>query len=310
MSGHRFCLLVHQLPPKPLYLRAKIRQRLAKVGAVALKNSVYVLPLRGDCLEDLQWIAQEAVAGGGDAFLCEARFLGGVDEAALQRRFNAERDADYRGLLAELRRGRGAVEAGVRVARLRQRFAEVAAIDFFGAPARKEVEREMQRLERRSKSETTSPKDAPAHALRELQRRTWVTRADPHVDRLASAWLIRRFVDRRARFRFADGKAKQLKPREIGFDMPGGAFTHEGERCTFETLLRRLRLTDPGLKAVAEIVHDIDLKDDKFSRAETDGVRSLLAGLYRTTPRDAARLERGMSLFDDLYESFKARAKA
>jgi len=305
MGERRFCLLVHQLPPKPLYLRAKVRQRLLKVGAVALKNSVYVLPLRDDCLEDMQWIAQEAAAGGGEAFLCEGRFVFGIDEPALVRRFNGERDADYRRLLAELRRrGTGSDDAGL--VRLRKRLAEIAAIDFFAAPARKEVEREMARLERRTKQRPAGPN---AVSARELRGRTWVTRSDPHVDRLASAWLIRRFVDPRARFRFVDAKAGRLKPRELGFDMPGGAFTHEGARCTFEVLLQRLGLADPALAEVAQIVHDIDLKDEKFARPETDGVRSVLAGLYRTTPENARRLERGLLLFDDLYQSFEASGK-
>lgn len=308
MPERLFCLLVHQLPPRPLYLRAQVRQRLFKVGAVALKNSVYVLPLRDDCLEDLQWIAQEAAAGGGEAFVCEARFLFGIDEAALLRRFNALRDADYRRLLAELRRQRGLGEADARLARLRKRLAEITAIDFFLAPARKEVEREMTKLEKPTRQRPA----VLLHALsrRELRGRTWVTRRDPHVDRLASAWLVRRFVDPRARFRFVDPRAARLKPRELGFDMPGGAFTHEGARCTFEVLVQRLGLGDPALRPIAEIVHDIDLKDAKFSRPETDGVRSLLAGLCRTTPDDAERLERGVALFDDLYQSFKAGGKA
>jgi hypothetical protein len=298
VSEPRFCLLVHQLPPRPRYLRAQVRQRLARVGALALKNSVYALPLRDECVEDLQWIAQEAAAAGGEAFTCEARFLSGVDTRGLVKRFQALREADYRRLLGELRR-KG---AGTRLPRLRKRLAEVVAIDFFGAAARQEVEREMKKLEKRTEK---PPAARQATALGELRGRTWVTRRDPHVDRLASAWLVRRFVDPRARFRFVDPKAPKLKPRELGFDMPGGAFTHEGGRCTFEVLVERLALRDPALVPIAEIVHDIDLKDARFSRAETDGVRSLLAGLYRTTPDDAERLERGVALFDDLYQSFR-----
>jgi hypothetical protein len=141
--------------------------------------------------------------------------------------------------------------------------------DFFGARGRKEVEREMKKLERRTQQ---APAARAATRLSELRGRTWVTRRDPHVDRLASAWLVRRFVDARARFRFVDPKSARLGSRELGFDMPGGAFTHEGGRCTFEVLLARLQLRDPALVPIAEIVHDIDLKDERFGRAETDGV--------------------------------------
>ena len=301
MGPLRLCLLVHQLPPRPRYLRAQVRQRLQKVGALQLKNSVYALPLRDECVEDLQWIAQEAAAAGGEAFTCEARVLSGLDERALVGRFRALAETGYRRLLAELRRE----TAAAALPRLRKRLAEIAAIDFFGARGRKDVERQMKKLERRTRR---APATRMAPGLAELRGRTWVTRRDPHVDRLASAWLVRRFVDARARFRFVDPKRPGLRPRELGFDMPGGAFTHEGGLCTFEVLLARLELRDPALVAIAEIVHDIDLKDGRFGRTETDGVRSLLLGLYRTTPDDAARLERGLALFDDLYHSFRGGA--
>lgn len=308
MPQPAWLLLVHQLPPRPLYLRAKVRQRLARVGALALKNSVYLLPLRDDCLEDLQWIAQEAQAGGGDAFVCEARFRAGVDERELIRRFRAERDSDYRRLLAELRRSGAAARSGGDAAgfeRWRRRLAEVVGIDFFGAVARKEVEHAMARLESVSKRRART-RTKPGGRHTGLRRRTWVTRRDPKVDRLASAWLIRRFVDPQARFRFVDPKAR-LRPREIGFDMSGGQYTHEGDRCTFETLLARLGLVDPALRPIAEIVHDIDLKESRFGRPETGGVRSLLEGLVRGQPDDRRRLERGLALFDDLYQSFRGR---
>lgn len=306
MPEPRWLLLVHQLPPRPLYLRAKVRQRLALAGALPLKNSVYALPWRDDCLEDLQWIAEEAAAGGGEAFVAEARFLAGVDAKALPGRFNALREADYRRLLGELRRAARAEPAVL--ARWRRRLEEIAAVDFFGAPGRKEAERAMTSLESRSRSkqERRGGRARPA-GHPELRRRTWVTRRHPKVDRLASAWLIRRFVDPAARFRFVDPKQARLRPREIGFDMAGGRFSHEGERCTFETLLARLSLDEPVLRAIAEIVHDIDLKEARFARPETEGVRALVEGLVRSQPDDARRLERGIELFEGLYHSLRAR---
>src|SRR2546428_11905029 len=102
-GGDQWYLLIHQLPPEPLYLRAKIRQRLTRIGAVALKNAVYVLPRREECLEDFQWIVEEAVAGGGEAYVCEAEFLEGKTEQALVDQFRAERNADYAALGNEIR---------------------------------------------------------------------------------------------------------------------------------------------------------------------------------------------------------------
>jgi hypothetical protein len=296
-------LLIHQLPPEPLYLRAKIRQRLARVGAVALKNAVYVLPRRDECLEDLQWIAQEAVAGEGEAFVCESEFLEKGTDDLLIRQFRAERDADYAALAQAIREWKR--EAGKdlpsRAARARKRFEEIARIDFFNAPGRKRVETLLARLEGPERR-----RGGRGSGGRNLLGRTWVTRRGLHIDRIASAWLIRRFLDRRARFRFVDPKEPPRKG-ELRFDMVGGDYSHEGDRCTFETLIARTALEDRALAEIGEIVHDIDLKDEKFGRAEAPGIERLLTGLVLAHPEDGARLERGLLLFDELYQSFCKR---
>lgn len=316
----RWCLLIHQLPPKPLYLRARIRQRLARVGAVALKNSVYVLPYSDSSLEDFQWIAEEAVAGGGEAFLCTADFLGRPADAEVEERFRRERAAEYeeiRGQARELLRQagrRGAVPAAEdlssRVRRLEKRLAEVAALDFFAAPERAAAEDLVRQLEARARAgQPPPPAVVPADRRRfaELMGLTWVTRRGAHVDRIASAWLIRRFVDPAARFRFADSQSPEAGPGEVRFDTVGGEFTHQGDRCTFETLLARLDLADPALAQIAEIVHDIDLQDGKFERADAPGIAQLVTGLVLAHPDDLDRLDRGFALLDDLYESFRRR---
>ncbi len=311
--ARRWYLLIHQLPPRPLYLRAKIRQRLVRVGAVALKNSVYALPFRADCLEDFQWIAEEAIAGGGEAHVCEAEFADGSTSEALVARFREERAADYADLADSLRRrGPGATKPGgsgpgeddpsTRLSRARRRFEEIAKIDFFDAPARARAERALSDLgsrigRGRTAARGRSPGGLPAG-------RTWVTRRGVQVDRIASAWLIRRFLDPKARFRFVD-PAEPARPGDVHFDMVGGDFTHEGDSCTFETLLSRAGSSDGALRALAEIVHDIDLKDGKFARPETRGVEQVLAGLLLSHPSDEERLQGGFDLFDGLYRSFR-----
>jgi hypothetical protein len=297
-------LLIHQLPPEPLYLRAKIRQRIARVGAVALKNAVYVLPRREECLEDFQWIVEEAVTGGGEAYVCGAEFLEGKTEQALINQFRAERDADYEALVKEIRDWRRDKdkELPLLAARARKRLEEIRKIDFFDAPRRKEAEKRVAELDAASRR----PRRRTGPGRSSLVNRTWVTRRGIHIDRIASAWLIRRFVDPRARFRFVDPKQPPRKG-EVRFDMVGGDFSHEGDRCTFETLIARTGLTDRALTEVGEIVHDIDLKDDKFGRSEAPGIERLIAGLALANPRDEARLERGLILFDELYQSFRKR---
>jgi hypothetical protein len=299
-SRRSWYLLIHQLPPEPLYLRAKIRQRLARVGAVALKNAVYALPAREDCLEDFQWIAEEATSGGGEAHICEAEFLERKLEEELVARSRTERDGEY----AELSRGIREVKSSERsdlpaqAARLRKKFDEISRIDFFDAPGRQRTAKHLAELE------APVAKRASRGGRESLAGRTWATRKGIHIDRIASAWLIRRFIEAKAPFRFIDPQ-EPVREGELRFDMVGGDFSHEGDRCTFETLLARIGLNDRALNEVAEIVHDIDLKDEKFGRPEAAGVERLVTGLILSYPEDEARLEQGLSLFDQLYQSFR-----
>ncbi len=304
-------LLIHQLPPRPLYLRAKIRNRLARVGAAAIKNSVYALPARDDCLEDFQWIAQEAVAGGGEAFVCAAGFVAGISDEALVRRFKEAADTAYAGLRGEIAevlaraRRRTPIEPAT-LLRLRTRFEEIGATDFFGARGRQEVEMMIRTAdERRRGKDVGAPRRRRGHP--DLVGRVWVTRHGPKIDRMASAWLIRRFVDPAARFRFIDPERETPRADEIAYDMPGGRFSHEADRCTFETLTRRLGIDDAAVRTIGEIVHDVDLKDAKYGRPEAEGVRQLVLGLVHSYPEDAVRLDRGLTLFDELYASFRGQ---
>jgi hypothetical protein len=157
------------------------------------------------------------------------------------------------------------------------------------------------RLRRDRKEDTRMLKANPG-----LRGRTWVTRPHVKVDRIASAWFIRRFVDPKARFRFAD-PATPRREGELRFDMPGGDFTHEGDRCTLETLVRRIGLPDRGVRAIGEIVHDLDLKDAKFGLAEAPGVGAMIEGLVARYEGDEDRIERGLALFDDLHEALGGR---
>jgi hypothetical protein len=294
-SAPGWLLLIHQIPPKPPYLRAKIARRLQQVGAVAVKNSVYVLPAGKSTQEDFQWISREILKGGGEATICEARFVEGLTDAAVKRMFNDARDADYRELARE-------PEAG----RLQQRLSEVAEIDFFRAPGRASAEAALRRLasRRKVKPEPTGKGRLSAAAHR---GRTWVTRQGIHVDRIASAWLIRGFIDAKARFKFVPGKSYEPGAGELRFDMFEGEFTHEGENCSFETLVERFGLEDTALRAVAEIVHDIDLKDRKYKREEAAGIDRLIVGICMSHKDDRGRLEAGSTVFQSLYEYFRRK---
>ena len=303
--GGRWLLLIHQLPPKPDYFRVKIWRRLHRIGAVAIKSSVYVLPYTDQASEDFQWLRREIVAGGGEASVCQAAFVDGLSDGQIEALFRAQRDAEY----ADLTRaadevGRAEWGGEAEASRLDRRLAEIVSLDHFGAAGRRVAEAALARArERRKPPARRTVRVAPARAGSKGSH-TWVTRAGVHVDRIASAWLIRRFIDPAARFRFVATQTHTAAPGELRFDMFDAEYTHEGDGCSFETLLARFGLKDPALKAIGELVHDIDCKDGKFGRDETAGLERLISGIVRRHAADEARLERGAAVLEDLYDAF------
>ena len=318
----RWLLLIHQLPPKPDYFRVKIWRRLQRLGSVAIKNSVYVLPKNDQTQEDFQWVLREILEGSGEASICEASFVDGLSDDQVEALFQAAREAEYRQVADEARRvaevplpdkqieGSRRTQIEVDIARLRRRLAEIVSIDFFGAPGREAAEGLVSGAEARMHGQGSGLQRASTATSRrqDLQGKTWVTRKGIHVDRMASAWFVRRFIDSNARFKFVSPKGYKPLADEFRFDMFEAEFTHEGDRCTLEILIERAGLNDPALTPIAEIVHDIDLKDSKFGRQETIGIERLIAGIAMAHKDDESRLARGAAVFDDLYEYFKRKS--
>jgi len=322
-QGARWLLLMHQLPAKPAYLRVKVWRRLQALGAVAVKNAVHALPASAEAQEDFAWLRREIAGEGGEAMVCEARFVDGLSDRELQELFRQAREADYRAVGDEARAlaaGNAAAnspEAGTearrQLARLRTRLDQIAAIDFFGACGREIADGLIGGLENELRGvQDEAPPASPDHGR--LEQRVWVTRRGVQVDRIASAWLIRRFIDPRASFRFVPPRGYAPQPGDLRFDMFEAEFTHRGERCTFEVLLSELPVQcaaadDPALRVIAEIVHDIDLKDGKFGHPDTDGIRTMIAALCAACDDDAERLRRGAELLDDLYAYFRKQLR-
>jgi hypothetical protein len=317
----RWLVLIHQIPPKPAYFRQKVGRRLQRLGAVAIKNSVYVLPSTDSTLEDFQWVAREIASDGGEATVCRATFVEGLRDDQIEALFHAAREADYAQVAEEARERvsdlpprvasdderRPQLEADV--ARLRKRISEILAIDFFGAPGREAAESALASFERRlqRKEKPAASAGDEGLATEHYRGRVWVTRKNVHVDRIASAWLIRRFIDPDARFKFVPGQGYRAVEGEVTFDMFEADFTHVGDACTFETLVDRFELKEAGLSAIAEIVHDIDVKDGKFARTEAPGVAASIAGIALAEREDEARIELGGRLFGALLELYRRR---
>ncbi len=267
-------------------------RRLNQLGALPIKNSAYLLPATDETAEDFEWLRREIADGGGEAWVFRGDTVGGLTDSEIQEAFRSLRAPDYHALAEE---ARTTTDAGQR-RKLRRRFDELKQIDFFHAPGREELEALMEAM-------TMRP---PAAA--EYKGRVWVTRHGVKVDRIASAWLIRRFIDPAARFRFVDPRGYQHAEAELRFDMFEGEFTHQGDLCTFEVLLQTAGPSDPALAALAEIVHDIDFKEARFQRPETAGIAALIDGLAMRHREDARRIEEGSTIFEALYAQYGGAA--
>ena len=311
-------LLIHQIPPKPNYFRVKIWRRLQRLGAFGIKNSVYALPSSEQAHEDLNWVLREIVEGGGDASLVEARFIEGLSDEEVTEMFRSARDADYQEVATEARElarhlpKKGELSEEKRaelepvLVRLQKRVGEIAAIDFFHGRSREPVEGLLQDLAERLVRPEPAP-DKKREVVEKPRGRTWVTRTGIHVDRMASAWLIRRFIDPDAKFKFVTAREYRHKQGELRFDMFDGEYTHKGELCTFEGLLRSFEITDAALRPIGEMIHDIDLKVDTYARPETPGFEQLVNAIAMAHREDEARLARASAMLDDLYELYKRK---
>jgi hypothetical protein len=318
-AARRWLVLVHQLPATPSNLRVRTWRRLQQIGAVPLKQAVYVLPDSSGAREDLEWLKTEIEASGGEAGILEASHIDSAADEEIVEAFKRARQQDYSALAVDLeaalkkaertRRPRGQRAPAVR--RLseifRQRLAAIEAVDFFASAGRDRAIALIERLNSVGGA-PAAPAGSEGAMTKDYRNKLWVTRPRPGVDRMASAWLIRRFIDPQARFSFAADPAA-VPAEAFPFDMFGVEFTHHGDDCTFETLCRLFKLRDAAVKRLAELVHDIDLKDAKFGAPEASTIGAMVDGLQLTHADDHELLEHGMAMFESLYRSFERSAR-
>lgn len=287
--------------------RVAVWRRLRALAAVSPKGGVHVLPAREECVEAFQWLAQEVEQAEGEALLMRVERFEGLSEAQLIALFQEARKEDYAALderAAGLEKSltgsrkrdpRDDAQARTLLAKLRQAYGEIARIDFFESPAGTQVASRLARIEDALAPGRQDDVQVARAALSDYRDKRWVTRPSPHVDRLACAWLIRRFINPRAVIRYSTAPL----PNEVAFDMSEGPFSHHGNLCTFETMVRAFELDDRAVRAIAEIVHEIDLRDGRYARPEVPGIDAVLRGWMSRT--DADREAHGVALFDGLY---------
>jgi hypothetical protein len=289
-------LLLFTLPATEASKRVEVWRKLKCYGALTFRSSGYLLPNTPANHERFEWLSASIRKHKGQASVVKLFSIDDLPSSELKRLFVDARSRDYEMLLREITKK----HVAGKLPRLRRRFQEIADVDFFGSPLRSRVETALAARE----SPQTEPKRSSKHGKREFHGRTWVTRPRPGIDRVSSAWLIRNHIDPAAKFAFTNDP--RSIPGGIPFDMFNvGGFTHQGDNCTFETLCIEFGLRDRRIKALAEIVHDADLNDEKFDRIEGIGLDRVLTGWAHQDVSDEDLLKRGMDLIDGLLRTLE-----
>lgn len=295
-------LLAFTLPAKRASQRVEVWRKLQRYGAVPLGNSGYLLPGNPANQERFEWLAVAIRKYAGEASVAQVQSIDNLSTPQLIGRFAEARTREYQELIRDLEKFSSVPRhkrTSGRLSRLRARFREIVEIDFFNSPLQKRVEELLARADT-----STAPAGEPIKInTRGYLGRVWVTRPRPGIDRSASAWLIRRFVDKKARFTFAP--EERVRREAIPFDMFRGGFGHRGEDCTFETLQKAFRIREKGVAVIAQIIHDADLLDEKYGRKEGLGIDEVLSGWAKQGVSDKELLARGMELMEGLYHSLR-----
>jgi hypothetical protein len=299
-------LLLFSFPTKSNTERVAVWRRLKKMGAVQIKTSTYLLPDEPVQYEQFQWLAQQIRDYGGDSTLVRAQEIGGLTRDNLIAMFNDARANDYSDLRKDLqnfikrRNKTNADEAASELERLTRQFRGIREVDFFDSARGHDIAMLLRRAEGPKRSPKLEVLDA-----KKYQRKMWLTRPRPEIDRVGSAWLIARFIDRKPRFVFAP-KAEAVS-KAIPFDMLDAEFSHHGNSCTFETLLKRFGLSDKSLAKIGEMIHDADLDDARFQRVEGVGIDRVLKGWAKAGLPDEEIMHRGFQCFDALHAFLQRR---
>ena len=306
ITATSWLLLLFSLPTNRNTERVAVWRRLKKMGAVQIKTSTYLLPDEAAQYEQFQWLAQQIRDYGGDSTLVRAQEIESLTKEKVIAMFNDARAKDYAELRKSLqsfigrRKKMDADMAAAELQRLTRQFREIREVDFFDSPRGHDVAMLLRRAEGRSRARQVAMLDADQY-----QRKTWLTRARPEIDRVGSAWLISKFIDRKPKFVFAPNV--DAVPGAIPFDMLDAEFSHHGNYCTFETLTKRFAISDKIVAKIGEMIHDADLEDARFQRVEAVGIDRVLKGWAKEGLPDKEILRRGFECFDALYAFLQRR---
>ena len=326
---NKWILLTHQIAQDAPNLKVKVWRDLKKHGAVLFKNAVYVLPYNKEHEEIMQWLCKQIKDSGGDASLFITESLDKKQDEEIIKTFHEVCDKEYVSLaescddlwekIVQIEETKGITDNLVddfkkSLNEIIKSTEEVARIDFFNAPQKEGVSKKIELIRHKLEGWSKTPKREVSvihktYRVKDYVGKKWVTRKDIYIDRIASSWLIRRFVDPKAKYVFLSKSTDKVPKDTLPFDMYGAEFTHHGDDCTFETLIKVFGLKDAALQPIAEIVHDIDLKDNKYGRREAEGIDRIITGLSQKLRNDNKLLEKGLEIFDALYSFYSAKGK-
>jgi hypothetical protein len=300
----------YSLPSNSSTPRVALWRRLRRLGAVTPTGSAYVLPALDECVEAFQWLAQETQQAGGEVLVMRVTQFDGLPDARLVEQFNQARAEEYEALAGQIATLAQSVAGNNEpdswrdaLAKLQRQQMEIARVDYFQSPPGATVAGQLNQLAHQLLQPGENVSQIQQLSLADFQGRRWVTRPRPHVDRLACIWLIRRYVAATAVIHYTS----QPEPDDIPFDMSAGTFSHQGNFCTFEVMLQTFGLEEPALAAMAEIVHEIDLRDGRFQRPETSGIDAILRGWLLAGLSDLELEASGKTLFDGLYATLSSQ---
>lgn len=303
-------LLILSLPTENATLRMRAWRGLKSAGAAVLRDGVYLLPELADCRQTLDGIAADVNAAGGKALV-----LAIADAEHVDLKGYFDRSSDYAKLIEAaiaVRQQLNTDSVGdclKQTRKLRKDYAQLAAIDFFPGLAQQQTDGTLKQLERAIAVALAPDEPHPADSeiarlpMADYQAKTWATRRRPWVDRLACAWLIRRFIDPQATFLWLESPAA-CPDDALGFDFDGARFSHVGDWVTFEVLLASFGLEQAALQQMATLVHFLDVGG--VQPAEASGVESVLKGLRDSVTDDDRLLKLATAVFDGLYKVFQA----
>jgi hypothetical protein len=298
-------LLLYSLPAHRTTERVAVWRRFKKIGALQLTTSTYLLPDQPAHHEHFQWLTKFIRDSGGEATLVRVREIEGLSNEKLVEMFNTARNKEYAAIGKALRslerRRKGSTDAAEELDRLTRQYRAIRTTDFFNGSRAQDIEMQLKKIEEKRRAKGALPKIDPKDYI----GRTWLTRPRPEIDRVGSAWLIRKCIDPDARFIF-DAKVA-AHPNAVSFDMLDAEFSHVGDYCTFETLTKRFVIRDKAIQKIGEMIHDADLEDDMFQRTECVGIDRILKGWARDGVPDNEILRRGFECFDALYSFLQRR---